>query len=84
MSPVSVFEAVIRENRSALLGYFQRRIPNAEDAAEAFGELLLTAWRIRRRMPKDPLAAAAPQGDVNNFPMMVLQHRDISRADSPF
>lgn len=63
MPPVSVdptsvgLETVLHENQGALLGYFQRRIPNAEDAVEAYGELLLTAWRIRRRMPKDPLNA---------------------------
>lgn len=40
-----------------LLRYFQRRLLNDADAAEAFGELLLTAWKLRRRIPSDPVAA---------------------------
>lgn len=34
--------------------YFQRRLLNDADAAEAYGELLLTAWKIRRKVPSDP------------------------------
>ncbi|MGK9221902.1 MULTISPECIES: RNA polymerase sigma factor [unclassified Microbacterium] len=51
------FEAIIRDNEEDLLRYFQRRILNGEDAAEAFGELLLQAWKLRRRMPVEPVPA---------------------------
>lgn len=50
----SVFDELIRRNEDDLSRYFQRRLSNSEDAAEAFGELLLTAWRRRRRIPTDP------------------------------
>nr|WP_201468457.1 sigma-70 family RNA polymerase sigma factor [Microbacterium hydrocarbonoxydans] len=51
------FEALIRRNGEDLSRYFQRRLVNPADAAEAYGELLLTAWKIRRRMPVDELDA---------------------------
>lgn len=57
MLSVADFDSAIRENEVALLGYFQRRIFNAADAADAYSELLLTAWRSRRRMPEDATAA---------------------------
>ncbi|TXK20400.1 RNA polymerase sigma factor [Microbacterium wangchenii] len=47
-------EGHVRTNEHDLLRYFQRRIPNGADAAEAFGELLLTAWKLRRHAPADP------------------------------
>ncbi|WP_253386260.1 RNA polymerase sigma factor [Microbacterium foliorum] len=47
------FEALIRRNGPDLSRYFQRRLLNGADAAEAYGELLLTAWKIRRKMPVD-------------------------------
>lgn len=53
----AAFEDVIRANEEDLLAFFQRRILNGADAAEAFGELLLTGWRLRRRMPAEPLEA---------------------------
>ena len=51
------FERAVRDNETALLGYFQRRLLNADDAAEAFGELLLTAWKLHRKMPVDETQA---------------------------
>lgn len=51
------FDALIRQNGEDLSRYFQRRMLNAADAAEAYGELLLTAWKIRRKMPADELDA---------------------------
>jgi RNA polymerase sigma-70 factor, ECF subfamily len=51
------FDALIRDNEDDLWRYFQRRISNPADAAEAFGELLLTAWRRRRRIPADSIQA---------------------------
>lgn len=45
------FEDAVREAEEDLYRYFMRRINNPSDAAEAYGELLLTAWRRRRRMP---------------------------------
>jgi len=50
----SFFDALIRDNENDLWRYFQRRILNPADAAEAFGELLVVAWRRRRRIPSDP------------------------------
>lgn len=51
------FDEHIRANEDDLLRYFQRRLLNDADAAEAFGELLLTAWRLRRKIPADAEAA---------------------------
>lgn len=53
----ALFDEVIRENEEDLLRYFQRRLINSADAAEAFGELLLTAWKISRKMPADRVEA---------------------------
>lgn len=53
----AVFEANVRANENDLLRYFQRRLPNNADAADAFGELLLTAWKLRRRVPADSTGA---------------------------
>lgn len=53
-SPV---EDRLRENETDLLRYFQRRLENGSDAAEALGELMLTAWKLRRRIPGDPTEA---------------------------
>lgn len=47
----------LRENENDLLRYFQRRLFNGADAAEAFGELMLTAWKSRGRIPDDPTRA---------------------------
>lgn len=51
------FKSAVEQNRAALLAYFQRRLLNPDDAAEAFGELLLTAWRLHRRIPSEPTEA---------------------------
>lgn len=53
----SAFDELIRRNEDDLSRYFQRRLLNSADAAEAFGELLLTAWKLRRRIPDDPTEA---------------------------
>lgn len=53
----TAFDDHIRRNEDDLLRYVQRRLPNGADAAEAFGELLLTAWKLRRKMPAEPVAA---------------------------
>lgn len=54
---VEEFEAIIRANENDLLRYFQRRTPDGADAGEAFGELMLLAWKARRKMPSDPVQA---------------------------
>lgn len=51
------FEAHIRENEDDLVRYIQRRVLSGADAGEAFGELLLTAWKLRHRIPEDPTEA---------------------------
>lgn len=50
----SLIDELVRNNADDLLRYFQRRLLNDGDAAEAYGELLLTAWKLRRRVPTDP------------------------------
>ncbi|MBD7994649.1 sigma-70 family RNA polymerase sigma factor [Arthrobacter sp. Sa2CUA1] len=50
----SLIDELVRANADDLLRYFQRRLLNDGDAAEAYGELLLTAWKLRRRVPADP------------------------------
>lgn len=50
-------EGHLRSNENDLLLYFQRRLTNGADAAEAFGELMLTAWKSRRKIPTDPTQA---------------------------
>lgn len=54
VSKSTTVERHVRANEDDLLRYFQRRLLNGADAAEAFGELLLTAWKLRRRAPVDP------------------------------
>lgn len=46
-------ERALEANRGDLLRYFQRRQINGADAAESFGELLLTIWKLRRQMPTE-------------------------------
>ena len=55
MSPAheTRFTDAVSANERDLLRYFLRRIPNPADAAEAHGELLMTAWRLHRRLPHD-------------------------------
>ncbi|WP_076682576.1 RNA polymerase sigma factor [Microbacterium sp. RU33B] len=53
----SHFDEVIRANEADLWRYFQRRLTNPADAAEAYGELLLTAWKLHRKVPTDPTRA---------------------------
>jgi RNA polymerase sigma-70 factor (ECF subfamily) len=50
----AVIDTLVRNNADDLLRYFQRRLTNDADAAEALGQLLLTAWKLRRRVPTDP------------------------------
>lgn len=47
-------DALVRVNIDDLLAYFQRRLLNNADAAEAVGELLFLTWKLRRRVPGDP------------------------------
>lgn len=75
------FDRAVTANRVALLNYFQRRLPNPADAAEAFGELLLTAWRSRRRMPsEDDAARMWLYGVARN--VLRNAHRTLSRRSA--
>ena len=47
------FEVAIEDSDGDLFRYFVRRISNPADAAEAYGELLITAWKLHRKMPPD-------------------------------
>lgn len=49
-----MIDELVRANAEDLLRYFQRRLTNESDAAEALGELLFIAWKLRRRVPEDP------------------------------
>ena len=49
------FDELIRANEHDLLSFLQRRTLNGADAADAFGELLLIAWRRRGTIPPDPV-----------------------------
>ncbi|MFE1643954.1 RNA polymerase sigma factor [Microbacterium sp. P01] len=53
----STLDEIVRANDDDLLRYFELRMSNPADAAEAFGEMLLTAWRKRRKMPDEDTAA---------------------------
>jgi RNA polymerase sigma-70 factor (ECF subfamily) len=50
----SGFNERIRENQADLLRYLERRLANPADAADTYGETLLTAWRMRSKMPTSP------------------------------
>lgn len=47
----SRLEAALISNEADLFRYFQRRMTSAADAADAYGEFLLTAWKTRRKTP---------------------------------
>jgi len=47
-------DALVRANIDDVMSYFQRRLLNNADAAEAVGELLFLTWKLRRRVPGDP------------------------------
>ena len=47
-------DELVRANTGDLLRYFQRRLSDDSDAADALGELLLITWKLRRRVPTDP------------------------------
>lgn len=50
-------ERALIENEADLARYFHRRVPSAADAADAYGDFLLTAWKSRRKTP-EPLSDA--------------------------
>ena len=51
------FQVAIKYSEGDLFRYFLRRISNPADAAEAYGELLITAWKLHRKMPTDATEA---------------------------
>lgn len=57
VAQTDLFDKKIRANEADLLAYFQRRTPNGADAADAFGELLLIAWKQRVKIPSEAAAA---------------------------
>ena len=81
----ATLETEIRAMMPDLLAYFQRRLDNREDAADALSETLIVIWRRQRSLPGDAegrrryafgiarnVLAAARRGRV--------KHRDISDA----
>jgi RNA polymerase sigma-70 factor (ECF subfamily) len=44
--------AALRAASSDLLAYFVRRVPSPEDAADLYGEVMLTAWKKIDKMPE--------------------------------
>lgn len=81
----SSLESEIRALMPDLLAYFQRRLDNREDAADALSETLIVIWRKERSLPADAegrrryafgiarnVLAAARRGR--------LRHREIADA----
>lgn len=46
--------AAFRDASPDLLAYLSRRVPSVEDAADLFGEVMLTAWRRIEKLPDSP------------------------------
>jgi len=46
--------AALRDVSTDLLAYFVRRLPSREDAADLYGETMLTAWKKIDRLPTEP------------------------------
>ncbi|WP_244928578.1 sigma-70 family RNA polymerase sigma factor [Nocardioides sp. W7] len=44
----------LREASNDLLAYFVRRVPSREDAADLYGETMLTAWKRIDKLPDEP------------------------------
>lgn len=82
---MSAFDELIRQNEDDLSRYFQRRFLSGADAADAFGELLLTAWRLRRKIPAEPtggrmwLFAAARNITLNSRRTVARQSAAVQR-----
>ncbi len=53
----SALPAALSANAAALLAYFERRLAQHEDAADALGETMLQAWRRVDQLPADPVEA---------------------------
>ena len=73
------FEAHIRDNEADLVRYLQRRMANSADAAEAYGEVLLAAWRQRKKCPTD---AARPWLFVVARNVLRNAHRTSARRSA--
>lgn len=54
MTPVdrATARAALRDASNDLLAYFVRRVPSPEDAADLYGEVMLTAWRRIDKLPE--------------------------------
>lgn len=50
-------ERILREHGTALLNYFARRIPIAEDAADLLSETMLVLWRRQNDVPESDVEA---------------------------
>jgi RNA polymerase sigma-70 factor (ECF subfamily) len=48
----AAFRAALRETADDLLGYFERRVSNREDAADLLAETMLQAWRRADAIPE--------------------------------
>ncbi len=49
----SRLERALIANEADIVRYFHRRVLSTADAADAYGEFLLTAWKSRRKVPDD-------------------------------
>ncbi|MFF7291650.1 RNA polymerase sigma factor [Microbacterium sp. NPDC008134] len=45
-------EDALIANEADMARYFRRRMDNAADADDVYGDFLLTAWKIRRKIPE--------------------------------
>ena len=53
LSADAAARVALRVNAGRILDYLTRRVDDAEDAADLFGDAYLVAWRRRRSMPRD-------------------------------
>lgn len=51
---LAVARAALRDASADLLAYFLRRVPSREDAADLYGEVMLTAWKKIHQLPDAP------------------------------
>ncbi|MBD3943026.1 sigma-70 family RNA polymerase sigma factor [Microbacterium sp. NEAU-LLC] len=53
----ALLEQCVRDHGADVFRYWRRRTATTADAADGYGETLLTAWRVRQKIPGDPTAA---------------------------
>ena len=72
-----MLEEALERNAGDLLGYFQRRVLQREDAADLLGESLTIAWRRRSSCPHDHTRARMWLFSIGRH--VLANHRRSSR-----